>query len=116
MFHNEKFRMLEHRLVDHLRSYPHGSNELVETALYTVEAPGRRLRPLLCLTVFEELAKTAIPNEMYAVACSVEYLHTASLILDDLPEMDNATLRRGRKCCHLQFNPARATLAAFLLC
>lgn len=116
MFQSENLEILEQRLVNHLRRYPHGSDQLLETALYTVEARGRRLRPLLCLIVFEQLAQTQIPDEVYAVACSVEYLHSASLILDDLPEMDDAILRRGRKCCHLQFSPARATLAAFFLC
>jgi geranylgeranyl diphosphate synthase type II len=48
-------------------------------------------------------------------ACSVEMVHTASLILDDLPSMDDAALRRGRPTCHVVHGEATAILAAFAL-
>ena len=52
---------------------------------------------------------------MLPAACAVEMVHTASLILDDLPVMDDAALRRGRPTCHVAHGEATAILAAFAL-
>ena len=53
------------------------------------------------------------PGRAVPAACAVEMIHAASLILDDLPSMDNAALRRGRRTNHLEFSEALAILAAF---
>jgi geranylgeranyl diphosphate synthase type II len=80
----------------------------VEASLF---APGKRLRPVLALMVAEALG--ADPHLVLPGACAIEMVHTASLILDDLPCMDDATLRRGRPACHVEFGEATAILAAF---
>lgn len=76
-----------------------------------VLAPGKRLRPILTLTAGGVFGAPARP--LLQAACAVEMVHAASLILDDLPCMDDARLRRGRPCCHLVYGESTAILAAF---
>jgi geranylgeranyl diphosphate synthase, type II len=78
---------------------------------YTVGAPSKRVRPVLTLLAAELCGGTtarAVP-----AAAVMELVHASSLILDDLPSMDDAPLRRGRKANHLEFGEAIAILAAF---
>jgi geranylgeranyl diphosphate synthase, type II len=76
---------------------------------YSVFAPGKRLRPVLCLAA----AEAAGGNRDAALipAAAVEILHTYTLIHDDLPAMDDDDLRRGRPTCHIAFDEATAILA-----
>jgi geranylgeranyl diphosphate synthase type II len=76
-------------------------------------APAKRLRPILALMVTEALRGD--PLLVLPAACAVEMVHTASLILDDLPCMDDARTRRGRPTCHVLHGEATAILAAFAL-
>jgi geranylgeranyl pyrophosphate synthase len=82
----------------------------VEDSLF---APAKRLRPILALLVAEVLRGD--PSLVLPAGCAVEMVHTASLILDDLPSMDDAKLRRGRPTCHVRHGEATALLAAFAL-
>ncbi len=82
---------------------------VVEGMAYSLLAPGKRLRPLLCL-----LACEAVGGEWSAAlpaAVAVEMIHTYSLIHDDLPAMDDDDLRRGRPTCHVVYGEAMAILA-----
>ena len=88
---------------------------------YSLEAGGKRLRPVLVLATAELFAGTATKPETrnpkpktadaLAAAVAIECLHTYSLIHDDLPCMDNDDLRRGRPTAHKQFDEATALLA-----
>jgi geranylgeranyl diphosphate synthase, type II len=80
---------------------------------YSLHAPAKRLRPVLSLLVTEMLRGEA--DAVLPAACAVELVHTASLVLDDLPSMDNASVRRGRSACHVAHGEATAILAAFAL-
>jgi geranylgeranyl diphosphate synthase, type II len=82
----------------------------IEDSLF---APAKRLRPILTLLVAELLRGD--PEVVLPAACAVEMIHTASLILDDLPSMDDARIRRGRPTCHVVHGEATAILAAFAL-
>jgi geranylgeranyl diphosphate synthase type II len=82
----------------------------VEDSLF---APGKRLRPILSLLVAEVLKGN--PDAVLPAGCAIEMVHTASLILDDLPSMDDARTRRGRPTCHVVHGEATAVLAAFAL-
>ena len=76
---------------------------------YSVTAGGKRLRPILCLASAEAVggdARLAMP-----AACALEFIHTYSLIHDDLPAMDNDTLRRGRPTLHVVAGEGMAILA-----
>jgi geranylgeranyl diphosphate synthase, type II len=82
----------------------------IHTAMrYSVFAGGKRIRPILCYEaakLFTENADGAIP-----VGCALEFIHTYSLIHDDLPALDNDDLRRGKPTNHKVFGEAIAILA-----
>lgn len=73
-------------------------------------APGKRVRPLLTMLTAAEFG--AAPAAALDAGCAIELVHTASLILDDLPCMDNASLRRGLPTTHAVYGEATSVLAA----
>ncbi len=76
---------------------------------YSLFAGGKRIRPLLAMSSAEAVSDA--PAGIEAAACSLELIHTYSLIHDDLPALDNDDLRRGRPTCHKVFGDAMAILA-----
>jgi len=74
---------------------------------------GKRMRPLLVMLVARDLGCTS--PALVDVACAVEMVHAASLILDDMPCMDNAQLRRGKPAIHVQYGEDVAILASVAL-
>ena len=82
---------------------------LTESIRYSVLAPGKRLRPLLTLMACQAVG--GVWQQALPAACAVEFIHVYSLIHDDLPAMDNDTMRRGRPTCHIEFDEATAILA-----
>lgn len=76
---------------------------------YSLQAGGKRLRPVLCLATAEMLKVEQIHALPFAAA--IEMIHTYSLIHDDLPAMDDDDLRRGKPSCHKAFDEAQAILA-----
>jgi geranylgeranyl diphosphate synthase, type II len=79
------------------------------TMRYSVFAGGKRIRPILCLETARIFEADAAPA-LYP-GCAIEFIHTYSLIHDDLPALDNDDLRRGKPTCHKQFGEAIAILA-----
>lgn len=77
---------------------------------HTLLAPGKRFRPLLTVLIAADLG--AQQDGVIDVACAGEMVHTASLILDDLPCMDDAPLRRSRASAHMAFDESTAILSA----
>ncbi len=84
--------------------------ELCQSISYTLLGNGKRFRPLLCWSVAGLWGVRL--QDFLPWACAVEMMHTASLIHDDLPLMDNALQRRGRACNHRRFGEQTAFLAA----
>src|SRR6185503_12115121 len=82
----------------------------IEDSLF---APAKRLRPIVSLMVADVFR--ADPRRVLPAGVAIEMVHTASLILDDLPSMDDARSRRGRPACHVAHGEATAILAAFAL-
>lgn len=80
-----------------------------EAMLYSLLAGGKRIRPNLLYEVVKGYGMEETVADDFA--CSLEMIHTYSLIHDDLPAMDNDDLRRGRPTCHKQFDEATAILA-----
>jgi geranylgeranyl diphosphate synthase type II len=76
---------------------------------YTLFNAGKRLRPLLTLEVCRALGGRQ--SDALPAACAVEYIHTYSLIHDDLPAMDDDAVRRGKPSSHVKFGEATAILA-----
>ncbi len=90
--------------LDHLQE-----GKVKEAMYYSLLAPGKRIRPILMLKVLQ--AYNLDYHDYIDVACAIEFVHTYSLIHDDLPAMDNDDLRRGRPTCHKAFDEATAILA-----
>ncbi|QNQ19981.1 polyprenyl synthetase family protein [Kosakonia sp. SMBL-WEM22] len=76
---------------------------------------GKRVRPLLLLLAADDLGCEVDQRGLLDLACAVEMVHAASLMLDDIPCMDNAALRRGRPTIHRQYGENVAILAAVAL-
>lgn len=76
---------------------------------YSLFAGGKRIRPILCVAAAEAVCDS--PDGIEPAACSLELIHTYSLIHDDLPALDNDDLRRGVPTCHKVFGEALAILA-----
>jgi geranylgeranyl diphosphate synthase, type II len=94
-----------------LRMLPEDSEPVSQGMAYTVLAPSKRIRPVLTL-LSAELCGGAAAADLAAATC-VELVHAFSLILDDLPSMDDAPRRRGRPANHVQFGEPIAILEAF---
>ena len=107
-FFNEYRQLVD---VELRRIVPPGGSRVQQSMAYTVHAPSKRVRAVLTL-LCAEICGGAVARAMPAAA-SVELVHAASLILDDLPSMDDAALRRGLPTNHLEFGEAVAILAAF---
>ncbi len=106
-------QVLRQRIEDQLTTCTQYGDEvpprLAAAIRHSLFAPAKRLRPLLVLMACE-----ACGYEMEAAlpaAAAVEFIHTYSLIHDDLPAMDDDELRRGRPTCHVAFDEATAILA-----
>src|SRR5436190_20677288 len=88
--------------------------KLLEAMRYSLLAGGKRLRPILALAACEAVGGQK--DEALDAACAVEFIHTYSLIHDDLPAMDDDDFRRGRPTAHKKFGEAVAILAGDALC
>lgn len=83
--------------------------EHIKAMSYSLFAGGKRVRPILCIAAAETLG--ADLDGLLSVASSLEFIHTYSLIHDDLPAMDNDDLRRGKPTNHIVHGEAEAILA-----
>jgi geranylgeranyl diphosphate synthase type II len=84
----------------------------IESMRYSLFAGGKRIRPILCLASARMIGGESFRDEsVLAIACALEYIHTYSLIHDDLPAMDNDDLRRGKPTNHVVYGEAEAILA-----
>lgn len=99
----------EKALQEHLPLAGTRPARLHEAMRYSVEAGGKRLRPVLVLAAADLFSAPLFRAD--AAAAAIEFIHTYSLIHDDLPCMDNDDLRRGRPTAHKQFDEATALLA-----
>ncbi|MCY7843001.1 polyprenyl synthetase family protein [Bacillus haynesii] len=107
-FLNSRKTVIEERLPMYIKDLQ-APSILKESMLYSLEAGGKRLRPILVLAILHAYGKdeeAGIP-----VGCAVEMIHTYSLIHDDLPCMDDDDLRRGKPTNHKIYGEATAILA-----
>src|SRR5258708_40168854 len=86
------------------------SAETIHKALrYSLFAGGQRIRPILCMEACRTVGRRV--EDIESAACTLELIHSYSLIHDDLPALDNDDLRRGRPTNHKVFGDAMAILA-----
>jgi geranylgeranyl pyrophosphate synthase len=102
---------VEAALVAYLPSPPRTPAVVADAMRYSVVAGGKRLRPLLTLTAADVIGGSDGRALALPAACAVEMIHTYSLIHDDLPAMDDDTLRRGRPTLHVVAGDGMAILA-----
>lgn len=101
--------IIDAHLLDFIPNIDNKSISLYESMKYSLTAGGKRLRPILLLAACEFAGGDI--NEAIPYACALEYIHTYSLIHDDLPAMDNDDLRRGLPTNHKIYGDALAILA-----
>ena len=108
---------IEAALLEWLPSPPTTPRVVAAAMRYSIEAGGKRLRPILCLAAAETVATAngadaaAARQLALPAACAIEMIHTYSLVHDDLPAMDNDTLRRGLPTLHVVAGEGMAILA-----
>lgn len=102
-------RLIERELIELLPEANDGQDSVVTAMKYSISNGGKRIRPILALEFARACGGTR--EACLPLACAVEYVHTYSLIHDDLPCMDNDDLRRGKPSCHKEFDEATALLA-----
>lgn len=114
----EKYLDKRRKVIDKaLGKYLDGADEMPKTIheamRYSIFAGGHRMRPLLMIATYEMLRgrrDIRAVRRILPAACAIEMIHTASLIHDDLPSIDNSDERRGRPSCHKKFGNAMAIL------
>lgn len=112
--YNEYREFIEEKLMSCIDKYETQGNTFLQKTVfdsmkYSLKAGGKRLRPVLCLSVAEMFGKSK--DKVLPFAIALEFIHTYSLIHDDLPCMDNDDFRRGKPTNHKIFGDAFAVLA-----
>ncbi|MCI5072039.1 polyprenyl synthetase family protein [bacterium] len=97
-------------LKTYLKQHNNLSPRLKEACEYSLFAGGKRIRPALSFALAKDLGAKNI-DQITPIAAAIECIHTYSLIHDDLPAMDDDSLRRGQATCHIAFDEATAILA-----
>ncbi len=106
---NEYVNIINDAIIDSLPNTDEGQRDVIRAMRYSLANGGKRLRPVLVLEFCRICGgdyRKAIP-----LACAIEYIHTYSLIHDDMPCMDDDDMRRGAPSCHIVFGQATALLA-----
>ncbi len=106
---NNDIRKINNSLLTFIPDAKEGQFKVSEAMKYSLENGGKRIRPVLALEFSKACGGTR--DDCLSAACAIEYVHTYSLIHDDLPCMDDDDLRRGKPSCHKQFDEATALLA-----
>lgn len=107
--YNKYRKIVDEHILDFIPEIDPLSKDLYDAMKYALLSGGKRIRPVLVLAACE-MFNTPLAY-VIPFACAVEYVHTYSLIHDDLPSMDNDDLRRGKPTVHKQFGEANAILA-----
>lgn len=107
--YDEYKNFVEEHIMDYIPEIDHKSITLYDSIKYSVTSGGKRLRPVLLMASCEFAGGSM--KDALAYACAIEYIHTYSLIHDDLPAMDNDDTRRGNPTNHKIYGDAIAILA-----
>lgn len=105
----EKKQMAINNYLEDIIKVENAPEEIISAMKYSLFAGGKRIRPILSLSVCEGLGGN--PERVLPLACCIELIHTYSLIHDDLPSMDNDDMRRGKPTNHKVYGEANAILA-----
>lgn len=108
-YQKQRAKLIEKNLSKYIKKIKNSPKILTDSMYYSLQAGGKRVRPILLMATAEAFGKKA--TDVLPAACAVEMLHTYSLIHDDLPSMDNDDLRRGRPTNHKVFGEDLSLLA-----
>ncbi|TEU01345.1 MAG: polyprenyl synthetase family protein [Candidatus Stahlbacteria bacterium] len=103
-------KKIDEKLLEYLPSEDTYPPTLSKAMRYTVLAGGKRIRPILLITIYQLCGGKDL-NKIFPVACALEFIHSYSLIHDDLPAIDNDDYRRGILSSHKKFGENIAILA-----
>lgn len=109
----ERYRGLINQSIEKILSESFRDSPLQQSIAYMPRAGGKRMRPILVCLAAEAAGGSG--EDVLPAACAIELLHAASLVLDDLPSMDDARLRRWHKATHMVFGEAQSILSAIAL-
>ena len=101
--------LLQERVNNEISKYVINTNEIDESMRYALSNPGKRVRPLLSYLVGDVFNLNL--NKLDSTASAIEIIHTYSLVHDDLPCMDDDSLRRGKPTLHVKYSESTAVLA-----
>ena len=101
------------RVIDTLKKCKFPSSPVGQASRYILVGSSMFYRPLVCLAAAQTFG--ADPAVALPVACSLQAIHCASLIVDDLPSFDDSPVRREEPACHIRFGESTAILASYLL-
>ena len=106
---DSKLETYKSKIEDRIKDLFPEDNPLNKAMRYSLLTGGKRVRPLLCLLVYDVI-KGSPSSDVYDIALSLELVHTYSLVHDDLPALDNDTTRRGKPTTHVVFGEDIAIL------
>ncbi len=106
---NEYIRIVNNALLERIPAAQNGQKDVVKAMKYSVSNGGKRLRPIFVLEFCNVCGGDT--KDALDFACAIEFIHTYSLIHDDLPCMDDDDMRRGNPSCHKMYGEATALLA-----
>ena len=108
----QEYKKVINKRLNELVSQYNVSETLKNAMEYSLSAGGKRIRPLITLSIIHDANEAFVNNQCYIdLACAVEFIHTYSLIHDDLPAMDNSDYRRGNLTNHRVYGDGMAILA-----
>ena len=103
-------KIIDNTLLSYLKKKKISQKRLSDSLLYSSLGSGKRLRAFMLIETTKAFGSLKPTNDTLIVATALELIHTYSLIHDDLPCMDNSSLRRGKKTSHIEFDEATAIL------
>ncbi len=108
----KNIELINQELLSNIQSYHNMEPRIKDSMIYSVNAGGKRLRPLLLISTFEKFSDGVFnKKDILPFALALEYIQTYSLIHDDLPCMDDDDMRRGKATNHIIYGEAMALLA-----
>ena len=103
-------KIIDNTLLSYLKKKKISQKRLSDSLLYSSLGSGKRLRAFMLIETAKAFGSLEPSNDTLIIATALELIHTYSLIHDDLPCMDNSSLRRGKKTSHIEFDEATAIL------
>lgn len=113
-YFDSRRKLIDEALESYLTPPAEGSDSVYQAMRYAVFSGGKRLRPILLISTYEMLRNRkniGTLKSLLPCACALEFIHSASLIHDDLPSIDDSNERRGQPSVHKKFGEAVAILA-----